>query len=267
MKKRFFLFGMILVFLTLAFPVSAGFEPNDRVVDNAGLLDPYDEQTLTLLLDEISERQECDVIIVTVNSLDGKRPLTYAHDFYDKNGCGQGASRDGILLLLSMEDRDWAISTCGFGITAFTDARQERLVSAFLPHLSSGDYNRAFTRFAQDCDRILTTARADEIYETEGASRSFQWVWAVIAVLVGAGISLIVVLCMKAQLKSIRPQRGAQSYISPGSLRLTRQSDLFLYRQVARTRRAEENSNSRGGRSTISFGSSGTRHGGSSGKF
>lgn len=85
-----------------------------------------DEETeLLSKLDEISERQKCDVAVVTVEGLEGKTPEAYADDFYDYNGYGYGEERDGIIFLISMEERKWQISTCGFGITAFTDAGQE----------------------------------------------------------------------------------------------------------------------------------------------
>ena len=74
--------------------------------------------------------------------------MAYADDFYDYNGYGYGDSRDGILLLISMEERDWRISTCGYGITVFTDAGQEYISDKFLPYLSDGDYSEAFTKYA-----------------------------------------------------------------------------------------------------------------------
>ncbi len=41
---------------------------------------------------------------------------------YDYCEYGYGADKDGVLLLISTEDNDVYISTCGYGITAFTDA-------------------------------------------------------------------------------------------------------------------------------------------------
>ena len=58
---------------------------------------------------------------VTADTINGETPMAYADDYYDYNGYGAGADNDGILLLLSMEDRDWWISTTGYGIDAFTD--------------------------------------------------------------------------------------------------------------------------------------------------
>ena len=92
-----------------------------RLVDNADLLSNEEEQSLLAQLDEISERQQCDVVIVTVDSLDGKEVVAYADDFYDYNGYGFGQDRDGVLLLVCMGEREYAISTTGFGIDDLTD--------------------------------------------------------------------------------------------------------------------------------------------------
>lgn len=57
---------------------------------------------------------------------------------------------------------------------------------------------------------------------------------AVIAAFVVTGI-------MKAQLKSVRRQNSAGSYIVEGSFRLTHSRDLFLYRNVTRRARPKDN--------------------------
>ena len=59
--------------------------------------------------------------MVTTDSLNGKTPEAYADDLYDNNGYGFGTDCDGVLLLVSTEDWDWHLSTCGYGMTAITD--------------------------------------------------------------------------------------------------------------------------------------------------
>ncbi len=93
-----------------------------RLMDTADLLSDSEEATLLRALDEVSERQKMDVVIVTAETLDGSDIVSFADDLYDYCQFGYGTNRDGLLLLISMEDRDWYISTCGYGITAFTDA-------------------------------------------------------------------------------------------------------------------------------------------------
>ena len=92
MKKRIFMvyFALVLLF----FPVSPVFAAEDapRLVDGADLLTDSEETALRDKLDEISERQQVDLVIVTTDSLEGKSPMEFADDFYDYNGYGFGDS-------------------------------------------------------------------------------------------------------------------------------------------------------------------------------
>ena len=117
MKKR--LFGILFaVLLCLSLSVPAFAQGNmPLLVDNADLLTDIEESALLSKLANISSNQQMDIVIVTVNDLDGETPRDYADDFYDFNCYAE----DGALLLISMENSDWYISTSGYGITAVTD--------------------------------------------------------------------------------------------------------------------------------------------------
>ena len=91
-----------------------------RLVDRADLLSELEEEELEARLDEISERDQVDVVVVTVNSLEGKTAQAYAEDYFIDHGYGQGENGDGILFLLDMGDRNWAIATHGYAIEVFT---------------------------------------------------------------------------------------------------------------------------------------------------
>ena len=104
------------------------------LVDEASLLSASEEKVLLEKLEDISQKRKCDVAVVTVESLGNKSATAYADDFYDYNGYGYGVNDDGILLLISMEKRDWAITTYGFAKTAFTKSGQEYIPrTAFKP--------------------------------------------------------------------------------------------------------------------------------------
>ena len=145
------------------------------LVDREHLLTDSQAESLSIRLKEIGTAYRCDVIIVTVPSLDGKTSEAYADDYFDYNGYGYGAvpdangttiNGDGILLLISMEDRDFAISTSGYGITAFTDyGIQDYLESKFLPYLSGNHFNSGFNAFADGCEYLLKTAREGVPYD------------------------------------------------------------------------------------------------------
>ncbi len=242
-------------------------DENDRkrVVDLADLIGDSDEAALRSKLDEISERQRLDVIVVTTNTLNDLTPRDYADDFFDYNGYGIGANRDGVLLLISMEDRDYWISTRGYGIRAFTDAGISYIASQFKSDLSDGNYAAAFNTFADECDRFITQAREDRPYDTSTLPRTPPGaMWLVVVAVPSLILAFIVVGCMKRKLKSVRPQPGANSYVRPGSMNVAYARDIFLYSHVTRTARPKDDDH--GGSSTHES-SSGATHGGGGGKF
>ena len=148
-KKMWYSLLSVLWIFILVFPVMASEIPEERqkplLVDEAGLLTEEESSELLNKLEDISQRYENEVGIVTVNSLEGKTAEAYADDYYDYNGYGYGENDDGLLLLISMGEREWAISTYGYShTTAFTDAGLEYIRGEFQSKLSSGEYAKAF---------------------------------------------------------------------------------------------------------------------------
>lgn len=266
MKKTACAFFAALLFFLPAFPAFAANQA-PRLVDGADLLSDGEETVLLEKLDEISERQRADIVIVTADSLEGKSPMEYADDFYDENGYGFGDERDGILFLVSMEERDWYISTTGYGITAFTDAGLAYISDQCVGSLSDGDYAAAFTDFAGLCDDFITQARTGKPYDTGFLPKGPFWLFGSLAVSFGIGfvLALVVTQVMKGKLKAARGQKAADSYIK--DMRLANQKDLFLYSHVDRRPKPQNNPSSSPGGSRTHVSSSGARHGGRGGKF
>ncbi|NLK96277.1 MAG: TPM domain-containing protein [Clostridiales bacterium] len=269
-KKFALILCLFITVFSLSFNVNATEIPEDRllprVVDNARLLTESEKAKLLVMVDEISERQQCDVAIVTVKSLDGKTSTEYADDFYDYNGYGMGSNDDGILLLISMQNRDWAISTYGYGIRAFTDAGQRYIMDQVTPLLSDAKYSEAFTSFADYCDDFITEAKAGKPYDTNNMPKGkVSPLWILGDLGIGAVIAFIIMFVMKKSLTTVEMQRTAKNYVVDGSLELTNDTDMFLYRNVNRT--AKPKNNSSGGGSSTHSSSSGRSHGGSSGSF
>lgn len=263
-------FALLLCVMPAMFVYAADDMP--RLVDEADLLSDSDEAELLGKLDEISERQQMDIVVLTVNSLEGKSPEEYADDFYDYNGYGFGDGKDGILFLISMGEREMCISTAGYGITAFTDAGQNYIYDQIMTYIKDGDYATAFTIFAAQCDGFITQARTGEPYDIDNLPEEpFSVIGAlIIAVGIGFIISLIATGIMRLQLHSVYSRQAAEDYMIKDSMQVTRSNDLFLYKQVERREKPKEVEQekpiSQGG-STTHVSSSGTTHGGSSRKF
>ena len=259
------LFALLLC-LTASIPAFATSDM-PRVMDNADLLTDSEERDLLCKLDEISERQQADIVVVTVDTLDGKTLVDYADAIYDYNGYGFGETKDGVLLLISIEARDWGMTTTGYGITAITGAGIEYISDKFMSDLSNGNYAKAFTIYADLCDDFFTQARTGTPYDVGHMPKEpFNIVWSlIIALIVGFVISLIVTGVMKSKLKTVRLQSDARNYIKANSMNVTESRDLFLYSHVDRRAKTKETSSNSGSDTHTS--SSGTTHGGDGGKF
>lgn len=275
---------LLTVFMCLGFSVTAMAETaNDSgadaavhppyVVDKADLLTDEEESQLNRLLADISERQRFTVAVLTTNSMNGKTPAAFTDDYYDYNGYGYGAKKDGAMLMVSMEKRDWHISTTGYGITALTDEGIDYIGEKLIPYLSGGDYYNAFVTYGKFCDEFVAKAHSGSAYDVgnmpsgsavSGASTVPPYVSRIfISLGIGAVLALIVCLIMKSKLKSVKSQPAADNYVRPDSFKLNVSRDIFLYTKTSRRPRPKANS---GGSSTHTS-SSGTSHGGGGGKF
>ena len=265
MKKSIHILLIALSMLfVLAVSVSAADLP--LVYDEADLLTDAEEAALLSKLEAISAEADMDVVVALVDSIGELSSMEYADDFFDYNNYGQGSNRDGLVLLISMEERDWWISTRGYAIEAFTDAGIEYIGEKVTPYLSDGDYAAAFDEFAAQCEAFIAQAKTGDPYDTHNLPKDpFNKGMALIIALVGGFIiAKIYTGKLKGQLNTVRKQTAAAGYVKENSLNISNSRDFFLYRNIQK--RAKETSSSGGGSDTHTS-SSGASHGGGGGKF
>lgn len=239
----------------------------ERLADFADLLDADQEEELKTKLDQISEDYNCDVVIDIEESIDGATPMDYADDFFDYNDYGMGSDKSGILLLLTMEERKWWMSTHGEAIQIFTDAGQEYMSDQFVSYLSDGDYYEGFTKFADLCEEFIVQAQNGEPYDTGNLPEEEIpfYISFLIALVIGFVIAVIISVVMRSGMKTVHMKPDAADYMKAGSLHINRSRDMFLYNHITRT--AKPKNDSSGGGSSTHTSSSGETHGGSGGSF
>ncbi len=275
MKKHIWLFAM-LVFVYLAIPVGASLP---LVVDEADLLTAEEERELEDWLGEQSDVAGGDLVVLTVDSLEGSTAQTYADDYFDYMGYGRGDRWSGALFLVAMDERQWAISTCGTVFDAMTDAALDELEDTVIPYLSDGEYADAFRVYGALVGQYCTYAGKGEDYSYNGTggdtyygddiyyyenTAAFGPEWLVLSPIIGCLIALIPMGILKGQLTSVKMQTGAADYQRSG-VHITGSRDLFLYRNVSKKPIPKDPPRSSGGGGHIS--SSGRSHGGRSGGF
>lgn len=237
------------------------------VLDGADMLEPEQRAELLKKLDELSSKYGMDYVVCTVKSLNDSTAEACADDIFDYCGFGLGEDRSGVLLLVSTGDRQWHISTRGYGITVFTDAGIQYIGEELTGELKSADYAGAFFKFADLCDKFTEQAVNDRPYDVSNLPiRPLPFIYVPISLGIGLVIALIAVGSMKSKLKTVRYKAEANSYVRPGSMNITVSRDLFLYRTVAVTPKPKNNGGSDGGSSTHTS-SSGATHGGGGGSF
>lgn len=252
MKKKLLpLLLAALLLITVPFTVHANDPGAPLIVDNASLLSSDEEAALTTKAHQLKAEYQMDVVILTVNTTDGQSPQHYAESYYDRNGY----AKDGVLLLISMEERDWYICTTGRAQDIFLDRVIDRLGYTFVPYLSGGDYADGFHTFLDALPKYLTTQ------SQPSAARTIQPLHIAVCLLIGLAFGGITLLIMRSQMKTARPQHGASQYLDRDSFRLNIVQDRYLYSQISKTPKPDSNSGSHGG------GHGGSSHGGGGGKF
>ena len=259
MKRLFSLFLCLLLLGSLCMGVFAVDHP-PRLIDSSNLLSASDQQALTEKLNALSEEYAFDLVVITVDTLEGREAMEAADDLYDYGGYGMGANRDGVLLLLAMQSRDWWVSTRGEGIDAI-DPNLNAIADRVLPDLSSGNYYAGFSSFADLCVSCLNAERSGERVEMKVP---FNFGGKLIGSLViGAIVAAIACAVLSKQLKSVKQKQNAVDYARPGSLNVTQSRDIFLYSHVTSTPRVQQERSGGG----THHSSSGATHGGGGGKF
>lgn len=291
MKKR--LLSLLLVLLLFAlWPATALAEGEAEqnfpyVLDNAGLLSESQRSTLVEKAAALSEQHGCSLYVVTVQDFTQYNSDVYeaAKGIFNYYNLGYGEGHDGVILLISMADHDYAFAGHGDKGETICGYESSWLIEEdFLNGLRKSDWYGAFSDFFDACDKQLTklengediTAGADIItgpdgqeyhsYNAPGASQGMPTPMKLaIVVFVPMLIALIVCSAFKAQMKNAVEKTQADDYIVPRSMELHVKDDIFTHRTESRTR-IESDSGSRGGGGGSSF-HSGGGFSGRSGKF
>ena len=241
-----------------------------RVVDNAAILDAETLNRLIEKADAVSEKYQCDVAVVLTDGTDGKSTEDYAFDFYETNGYGYGDNDDGVMLAVDVTGRTYCCITRGFGAYAFTDAGQEYADEYYVPYLRDSDWEGAAEGFIAAADTLLAAARSGQPYGADNMPDEPPGIiMLLIDIVIGLLLAFIPIGIMRAKLKSVDASRDAQSYVRPGSFRLTRSDDRFVRRYITKTPipRSNDDDNDSGGGTSFTTSSSGRSYGSHGGSF
>ncbi len=166
LKYRLVLFlSVVLIIFNSAMVKAVTPEPPERplnyVVDLAGIVDPSTELKLNALLKELETRTGAQMLILTINSLDGESIEEFSISVAEKWKLGQKGRDNGLLITVSVKDRKYRFEV-GYGLEgilpdSFVGTLGRRIL---VPNFKRGDFSRGLYQAA--------LVIANRIAESEG---------------------------------------------------------------------------------------------------
>lgn len=209
----------------------------DHVTDAAGLLTSSEVAALEAQAQAIESEYDFGVYIVTIydyTDVSSVSVFDAACDIYEAYSLGVGPDDDGLLLLLSMYDRDYSLITYGdFGNYAFNDDARISLTDYFLDDFGSDLWYDGFADYLSVAELYLENAAAGNPYTADNIIMTDDEIMMAIAIGFGAIIvipliiALVVVAVLSAKMKSVATATHAREY-AMGGLQLTGRSDDFV---------------------------------------
>ena len=281
--KRILASLLLILALVLSLSVCAHAEARiDYVSDYAGILSSDEQRDLRDRAAAVSAQYDFGVYVVVVDDhtqyVNGSIE-DFAEEIFHSYGLGRGEQEEGVILAMSMKERDYDIYAHGeFGNYAFTDYGKEQLADSFLDNFRRNDWAGGFRDFIETSADMLQKAKDGnpvDIWipdpDPVETGPSFDGFKAAISLAMGALFGGGAVGGMKRSMKTAVKQTQAENYIR-GGVNLRGERDTFIKRTVTRTRIRQENNSSSSSRpggghfggTTISGSHGGSHH---SGKF
>ncbi|MBO4991545.1 MAG: TPM domain-containing protein [Firmicutes bacterium] len=261
-RRALFLALALLLAMGLWLPIRVyGAEAGETYIYDEALL--FDEQQWSDLQERaaaISAEYLCGVYFVAVEDFEEYSNTgdvrTAAEDLYLYNEWGWGEEKDGILLLLSMDQRDYALIAYGdFGNAAFTDYGKDVMSENFLDDFAEDDWYGGCEDYLSDCGSLLKQARSGQPFDVpqeEGSSAvsrdaSEVGITVLMALIPSAAFAMVVCVVMKRQMKTARKQTDAFDYVVDGAAEFRIRDDRFSHVTTTRRRISSGNNNHKSG--------------------
>ena len=257
MNKRF-ISSILIMFLSLSL-----YSLQSLVKDDCGLVNNTELSDLQTRAAQIASDYDCGVYIVVVKNMDDSDIEAFAEYYFFNELKGTGDSGNGILLIMSMKERDYDIMAHGsFANMAFTDYGKSKLADSFLDYFGDGEWYRGFSAYLNRVERFLGAAAEGTPVDVGSNIKEHNLPLSIAAGLIfGFIVALISCLAMKSGMKSVHTARIASNFIADNGIKIPIQKDMFTHNTVVR--QVIQSSSSSGGGTSIN--SSGSSH--HSGKF
>jgi uncharacterized protein len=168
------------------FPALSG-----RIVDQANVISASARQAIEPKLADLEAKSGIQLVVATVNSLEGQEIEPYANALFRKWQLGEKAKNNGVLLLVAPKEHRVRIEV-GYGLEGtLTDALSKVIITnAITPRFKTGDFSDGISRGVDDIITVLTTdsseweKRPSLRLDNHPASDPVNWIVVLIVIVV-----------------------------------------------------------------------------------
>lgn len=104
------LFALLITTVVSAFP-----SPTNYVTDTANVIDSQTESQLNSLINNFEKNTTVEIVILTIDTLDGEPIEDYAVKLFEDWGIGKKDINNGLLILVAVQDHEYRIEV-GYGL-------------------------------------------------------------------------------------------------------------------------------------------------------
>lgn len=210
MKKRLLILTFIILCLTKVINVNAIVQPTENfyINDYANILSEETEKYILTNSVALERETTTQVVVVTVQNLEGKTIEEYAVQIYREYGIGTSEKNNGLLLLLALEEREFRVEV-GYGLEevlpdGLTGRYQDNYI---IPYLKEDKWDEGikngYTAFIQKLCEYYNidslSVESVELQETdEEIDESDENTWYLRAALLGLFFGLILSFIKRA---------------------------------------------------------------------
>lgn len=133
-----------------------------RVVDQANIIPPSTRSAIETKLKDLEEKSGIQLVVASVDSLDGQDVETYANGLFRAWKLGEAKKNNGVLFLVAPNQRKMRIEV-GYGLEGtLTDALSKIiLTSAVAPRFKAGDFGAGVERGVEGIIEVLSGDSAE----------------------------------------------------------------------------------------------------------
>lgn len=235
---------LIASFVFFAMNVPAAFAHQNIVADEAQLFQEEDITKMGSIIASLSDQFQMNIFVVTVNEANGLSSSEIAHEFYESAAQHTGGTKDGILFLLNMDEREVYIYTRDRVDYLFPPAQIEATLDDVYSYLVDEEYAASVFAFLEHVEHVMQAESNlnDGTYYAGATATSITMqeilLYVVIALALGGVVVAIMAYANKGQ-KTVT----ATTYLQRDSFAVTKRIDRH-YNTIVTSQKIANTTNS-----------------------